>query len=465
MKGLSICPTEESLFQRSLLRNEVYDGSRPLALPKLNLQYLTVGDFLWRSFILHRCEAFFEIRKEMEEVLKRLQPQAGQSNEVTRFGGFSKMALPISKPTILDVSPPRAGEAAPAQVRAEVTLNVSRLKDNIRGEWEALRPGDVVFLLAVRPHDAETMLLDNGPRASAAKLGLVHLRTAEVVQVLDETGRSLRAVPDPRKNGHHGGENSGTRKLIINIDPATYRADHELKMKGKADIFEAVNLIVRRRGRENNFKPILESIRSLTLSEVPVPAWLQEVFLGYGDPAGASYTSLPNRLTKIDFRDTFLSWEHLRDSQQGKDIRSADESAAELAPPFILETKPHPPTPAHPAKSSKKRARGLVVEKDPEPDIVRVSSYRPSNTGPYPADTPKLNQVRFTPAQIEAITSGTQPGLTVIVGPPGTGKTDVAVQIISNIYHNFPRQRTLLLAHSNQALNQLFQKIIALEID
>ncbi len=61
--------------------------------------------------------------------------------------------------------------------------------------------------------------------------------------------------------------------------------------------------------------------------------------------------------------------------------------------------------------------------------------------------------------------SGTQPGLTVIVGPPGTGKTDVATQIINNIYHNFPSQRTLLIAHSNQALNRLFQKIIKLEID
>jgi intron-binding protein aquarius len=80
-------------------------------------------------------------------------------------------------------------------------------------------------------------------------------------------------------------------------------------------------------------------------------------------------------------------------------------------------------------------------------------------------DAPKLNSVRFTPAQVDAIISGTQPGLTVIVGPPGTGKTDVATQIINNIYHNFPKQRTLLIAHSNQALNQLFQKIVALDID
>ena len=57
----------------------------------------------------------------------------------------------------------------------------------------------------------------------------------------------------------------------------------------------------------------------------------------------------------------------------------------------------------------------------------------------------------FTPTQVEAIRAGMQPGLTMIVGPPGTGKTDVAVQIISNIYHNFPNERTCIVTHSNQA--------------
>ena len=51
---------------------------------------------------------------------------------------------------------------------------------------------------------------------------------------------------------------------------------------------------------------------------------------------------------------------------------------------------------------------------------------------------------------MEAIKAGTQPGLTMVVGPPGTGKTDTAVQIMHVLYHNCPAQRTLLIAHSNQ---------------
>jgi intron-binding protein aquarius len=53
----------------------------------------------------------------------------------------------------------------------------------------------------------------------------------------------------------------------------------------------------------------------------------------------------------------------------------------------------------------------------------------------------------------------------MVVGPPGTGKTDVAVQIISNLYHAFPNQKTLLVTHSNAALNDLFEKIMARDID
>jgi intron-binding protein aquarius len=35
---LNIVPTEDSLYDPALMRNETYDGSRPLAIPKLNLQ-------------------------------------------------------------------------------------------------------------------------------------------------------------------------------------------------------------------------------------------------------------------------------------------------------------------------------------------------------------------------------------------------------------------------------------------
>ena len=66
----------------------------------------------------------------------------------------------------------------------------------------------------------------------------------------------------------------------------------------------------------------------------------------------------------------------------------------------------------------------------------------------------------FFVAQIGAIIAGIQPGLTMVVGPPSTGKTDTAVQILNVLYHNCPSQRTLIITHSNQAWNDLFEKIM-----
>ena len=459
---LEILPTEKNLYDPALLRNELYDGSRPLAIPKLNLQYLTVGDFLWRSFILHRSEAFFEIRKDMEDVIKRLQPRIGREGK-TVFEGFSRMAIPIPKPAVVEMAPAKVGMETPAFVRAEIALDVSRLNDNIRKEWESLRSDDVVFLLSVQGKDDR--MITNGFSGGPAESGLQYIRAAEVVQVLDENGRTLRDTRMDQMDGFSRRPRS--RRLLVNIDAAAFKADKERVNNGKPDIYESINVIARRRGRENNFKPVLESMRSLTIAEVPIPSWLSEVFLGYGDPTGATYKSLPNRLKSVDFRDTFLQWQHLVESFPGKSVEPDEDADSAFGPPYVLEfPSDEAPMPA-PNPSKKRRRDQTEAPQAPRKahESVKVSTYKPSNTGPYPMDAPRLNQVRFTPAQIEAIISGTQPGLTVVVGPPGTGKTDVATQIINNLYHNFRDERILLVAHSNQALNQLFQKITALDID
>lgn len=452
---LSSLPTEESLYEPALLRNETYDGSRPLAIPKLNLQYLSLGDFLWRSFMLYRSEAFFSIRKDLEAVMKRLQPRVNKSTREVVFDGFTKMAIPISKPAIIEVAQPKVGSNKPAFVRAEITLEVGRLADNIRKEWESLRPDDTVFLLAITsPVTSTTLNLTDKP-------SLTYVRTADVVQVLDENGRVLREPQNQSENGFT--RRPRIRRLLLNLDAAAFQADQDKQAQGKREVYPLINVIVRRKGRENNFKSMLQTMQQLITSDVALPSWLQEIFLGYGDPASARYTELPNRVKSVDFRDTFLDWQHLVESFPGKTIEPSGKESSSFGPPYVLQTVDEPHD-QNAANASKKRRRGQV-ETQAESGSIHVSTYKPPNPGPYPVDAPKLNTIRFTPAQVEAITSGTQPGLSVIVGPPGTGKTDVATQIINNIYHNFPSERTLLIAHSNQALNQLFQKIVSLDID
>ena len=462
LKYMSILPTEASLYDPSLTRNDAYDGSRPLALPKLNLQYLSIGDFLWRSFILYRCEQFFEIRKHLEDIIKRLQPHSQHSSSDVAFSGFSRMALPIVKPAILETAAPKVGEEQPAYVRAEITLNVGNLAPNVRREWESLRPEDTVYLLAVRsPEDHRKLMNGHSSTTDLSETGLVHLRTAEVVQTLDEMGRLVKESTVDQSNGQ--GRRPLIRRLLINLDTNAFLSDIARKEKGQMDVYEGINVIVRRSQRENNFRKILQTIQTLALSEVEVPNWFEEVLLGYGDPASATFARLGNRLKSVDFRDTFVDWQHLVESFPGQELKAVSDDK-ELKPPYVLDI-PLAYAPEAPLRPSKKRRRDEV---DPAPrhtNVVHVSTYATVNSGPYPGDEPRTNSIYFTPVQVEAIHSGTQPGLTMIVGPPGTGKTDVATQIISNIYHDFPEQRTLLVAHSNQALNQLFQKIMKLDID
>uniref|UniRef100_A0A0M3I3F3 AAA_11 domain-containing protein n=1 Tax=Ascaris lumbricoides TaxID=6252 RepID=A0A0M3I3F3_ASCLU len=161
--------------------------------------------------------------------------------------------------------------------------------------------------------------------------------------------------------------------------------------------------------------------------------------------------SMVNAVPSIDFCDTFLSYKHLVASFPNQKVVTVCNDDDKLVPPFRLTFNELEPQ--HGVDASM-RDNSIVVE----PYVI------PSR-GPYPHVEPRKNTIQFTPAQVEAIKSGMQPGLTMVVGPPGTGKTDVAVQIISNIYHNWPEQRTLIVTHSNQALNQLFEKIIALDVD
>lgn len=218
--------------------------------------------------------------------------------------------------SIIDVAPPKVGHERPEFVRAEIGLDVRRLADSVRREWESLKQDDVIFLLAVEPLEGAHRLTNgHSTQAGQARSGLKFLRTAEIVQVQDGNGRPIRENIDRDGQGYRRPQRL---RLLVNLDATAYKSDNERKSKGTIDVYESINVIVRRKGRENNFKRVLETIQSLALADIPVPGWLQDVFLGYGDPNGATYSRLENRLKSLDLRDTFLNWQHIVESLPGK---------------------------------------------------------------------------------------------------------------------------------------------------
>ena len=313
----------------------------------------------------------------------------------------------------------------------------------MRDEWEGLKKHDIIFLLTIRPRLSYGTPFDSKVNF-LHQYGVEYVRGVEVEGFLDNEGR---VIEDWIEKPHFTGNQ---RTLRVWLDTNQYHSDMTQTLQsGREDAYKTFNLIMRRKAKENNFKAVLETIRDLMNTKCVVPSWIQNILLGYGDPAMAHYTRMPNVERALDFRDTFLDWQHLRASFPDYTIQIKEKGARHqsLDPPYKLCFPPANPT------------------DDTEAVTITVESYSATNRGPYPHSEPKRNTVPFTPTQVEAIRAGMQPGLTMIVGPPGTGKTDVAVQIISNIYHNFPNERTCIVTHSNQALNQLFEKIMHLDID
>ena len=78
----------------------------------------------------------------------------------------------------------------------------------------------------------------------------------------------------------------------------------------------------------------------------------------------------------------------------------------------------------------------------------------------------KINnpKIKYKEKQLQAIKLGIQEGLSIIKGPPGTGKTDIAVEIINYLYKNKKKEKILIITHSNNVLNDLCQKIIESDI-
>ena len=482
---LPLYPTEDILFDESLVpstdetkdakqqkksNNKNNNSALPLALPKLNLQFLTFSDYLLRNFNLFRLEATHEIRADLSDAIQRMQP----SKDGKSFRGWAKMAMMIPKDDphqesvqISYVGKPNVGEEKPSKVRIKINLNFSSAREDVFKEWDELKRFDVVFLVKAR-QDAEF--------GSGDSKNMEYVRGAEIVDIRDDSGvpanegfpeqskdfvninkkiqlPKWHQKPSPDAMDEGPKKPSGYDRIFtLELDCAQYQRDLELNDGDVArlhEMYKNFNCVVRRHPKENNFKAILECIRDCLNQNTNAPEWLTDVFLGYGDPASASPDALEieitennnqKKKTKIDFKDTFLDEAHLRESFPGKTI--------------VFDSKtPQPPF---------KVTFDAVADKDA--NNVTVESYVPPDPGPYPEDIKNKNLVRFTPTQVDAVKSGVREGLTLIVGPPGTGKTDVATQILHCLYHTNPNQRVVLITHSNAALNDLFQKIMIRDI-
>jgi intron-binding protein aquarius len=276
INALPLYPTESLLWDENVVPSINYTGEQVLALPKLNLQYLTFHDYLLRNFNLFRLESTYEIRQDVEDVALRLRPRLDQGRTI--FQGWSRASLPLSDFTVVEVAKPNLGETRPAHVLGEATYSLEGVRDfALRKEWENFREHDIVFLLTIT---AKYRVGEHPPHQegrSAADFCLTYIRGAEVVGMLDEDGKIInRLNPDAKglPRGH-------VRRVRVHIDPQQYAVDaaarqgrqgaEEGSSGGGDSVYSSFNVIMKRKAQENNFKAVLECIRQLMNADIQVP--------------------------------------------------------------------------------------------------------------------------------------------------------------------------------------------------
>lgn len=314
INALPLYPNEQIMWDESLVPSINYSGEGCLALPKLNLQFLTLHDYLLRNFNLFRLESTYEIREDIQEAVPHLLGYINNEGE-TAFRGWSRMGVPIKEFKIREVKQPNIGEVKPSAVTAEVTFSISSYKAQIRSEWNALKEHDVLFLLSIHPSFKPLSEEEAEFATVPQKLGLQYVRGCEIIEIRDEEGTLMNDFTGRIKRDEWKPPKGELRTVKVALDTAQYHLDVcDIAEKGAEDIYSTFNILMRRKPKENNFKAILESIRDLMNETCIVPDWLHDIFLGYGDPSAAQWTNMPDLLEKVDFKDTLLDAAHVKDS-------------------------------------------------------------------------------------------------------------------------------------------------------
>lgn len=72
---MPLYPTEDLLWDPDIIPSDEFANEHPLSLPKLNLQFLSIYDYLLRNYDLFRLESSYEIRGDIEDSVRRVQPR------------------------------------------------------------------------------------------------------------------------------------------------------------------------------------------------------------------------------------------------------------------------------------------------------------------------------------------------------------------------------------------------------
>jgi intron-binding protein aquarius len=209
---------------------------------------------------LFLLDAAHGIREDLEDVIRRINPRYEMGGTV--FGGWARMGCPVEIATVVEVAEPRFGEREPGKVVVEVRVELKGMQEGMRREWDALRKRDVVFLC-----ELDCGAGHFGEEGFRERFGVRMVRGAEILSVRGEDGKEAEDWGRAQMKGT-------ARRFLVRVQGGKFLEDQ----RARKDVYAGVNLVVRRKAKENNFGSVGEM--RMAGAGSAVPGWLEGVFLG-----------------------------------------------------------------------------------------------------------------------------------------------------------------------------------------
>lgn len=147
--NLPIYPDEKLIIDQLLIPN-VHEATHSVyPMPKLNLQFLSLPDYLERNFTLYLTETGYDVCQNLVNVIRRLSPYTDDAGKPS-FSGWSKMSQEVEGFSMVEVRPSNVGWDFPALVRAEFSITTRAMPERLKTEWDQLKQHDILFLVSLK---------------------------------------------------------------------------------------------------------------------------------------------------------------------------------------------------------------------------------------------------------------------------------------------------------------------------
>jgi intron-binding protein aquarius len=153
------------------------------------------------------------------------------------------MAQPITNFVIVDIGKPRVGEKKASKVRADVTVNLEFLRQDVKNEWNSLRKHDICFLVTLRaPNPPEKRY--NSKEPFIPQVGLVYVRGCEIDGMVGDDGKVAEEGLESKVK-----ISGDTRSWRVFLDTNQYKIDTDkiTNNPGTEDVYSTFNVLVRRK--------------------------------------------------------------------------------------------------------------------------------------------------------------------------------------------------------------------------